>query len=161
MSKSKNNANTDQIEALLRDLGLVNKQFFGIDDQLGLVRNRLEEVTALEAEGPTVNDKNPWSKMPAVKIGRSLKSARLLLEEARDILQAEHDCYSTWRGQIEAIKESEDDANSKIAALNAILEPAKAREPETAGLAAYCMETVRAVQTYIVAAMEKSRSYRS
>lgn len=158
---SKKRKTNDQVEAVLRDLGLVNKQFFGLEDQLGLVRNRLEEVSNLESEAPKVNEKNPWSKMPATKIGRSLATARSLLEEARDILQAEFDCYSDWRSQIDEIKESDDDADDKVVALTAILDEAKPREPETAGLAAYAMETVRATQTYIVAAMEKSRSYRS
>ncbi|MGD9683678.1 MAG: hypothetical protein AB7W16_21135 [Candidatus Obscuribacterales bacterium] len=157
-TKSESNA---KVEAILRDLGLVKKQHFGIEDQLGLVLNRLEEVAALEAEAPAASESNPWSKMPATKIGRSLATARLLLEEARDILQAEFDCYSGWQKEIDAIKDGSDDDTRKIAALTAILEPARSREPETAGLAAYCMESVRAVQTYIVAAMEKSRSYRS
>ena len=158
MSKTTKN---DKVDAALRDLGLVQKQLFGLEDQLGLVRNRLEEVSALESEAPTVNAKNPWSKMPATKIGLSLASARRLLEEARDLLQAEYDCFSDWKKQIEEIEKSDDDADDKVAALTAILDSAKPREPETAGLAAYAMETVRATQTYIVAAMEKSRSYRS
>lgn len=161
MTTNKESKSNPQVDAVLRDLGLVKKQYFGIEDQLGLVCNRLEEVAGLEAEAPRASESNPWSKMPATKIGRSLATARLLLEEARDILKAELDCYGAWLKEIEAITSGSDDDAKKIAALTAILDPAKSREPETAGLAAYSLESVRAVQTYIVAAMEKSRSYRS
>jgi hypothetical protein len=149
-----------QIDDLLNKLGLVKKQFLGCTDQRELVINRLEEVARLEAEAPRVSENNAWSKMPALKIGRSLKTARFLLEEADSILTAEIDFYSEAQSKIDTIMSGADD-DTKIAALSAILAEAQPREPETAGLAAYCMASITATQIFAVQAMEKARSYRS
>jgi hypothetical protein len=141
---------------------MAHKQLFGLKDQLGLVNYQLGEVTKLEAEAPKMDATSPFPVvMSSTVVGLSLKTARTLLEEAAGMIGDEISFYESTDRRIDEIKATGDDEATKNTAVEAVNKEAAAREPHTAGRAAYCMQSVAAAQIFMLKGMEKARSYRS
>ncbi len=140
---------------------MAHKQLAGLTDQLGLVNYQLREVGKLEADAPQKGENAPFPVvMSATTIGRCLGKARHLLEEAAELLQAEISFYEASDRKIEEINAGEGDDATKADAVTAETKAASAREAETAGIAAYCMQAVPASVVFMAKGMEKARSYR-
>ena len=69
--------------------------------------------------------------------------------------------YESTDRRIDEIKATGDDEATQSTAIEAVNKEASTREPQTAGKAAFCMQTVAAAQIYMLKGMEKARSYRS
>lgn len=139
---------------------MAHKQLFGLKDQIGLINFNLGEVAKLEAEAPKAGEGAPFPVVMSAKVvSLSLGKARGLLEEAAALIQAEIDFYEAHDRLVAEIGAKED--AEKATLIEAEVKKASAQEPITAGIAAYCMQSVPAALIFMVKGMEKARSYRS
>jgi len=139
----------------------MHKQIAGLKDQLSTINYQLSEVTKLESEAPQAAPGAPFPVvMSATVVAMCLSQARSLLENAAALLKTEIDYYEGFDTQLAALQAKGDDETAK-ADIEKLSKEAAAREPVTAGRAAYCMQAGAAVQIFMFKGMEKARSYRA